>query len=33
MKEKDEYIYDDENGHYVWYNSFEEAFNQIKKKG
>lgn len=24
-----EYIYDNENGHYVWYNSFADAFSHI----
>lgn len=25
----EEYIYDSENGYYVWYNSFKEAFAHI----
>lgn len=28
--QKDEYIYDSENGYYVWYNSFREAINRIE---
>lgn len=28
-KMKDEYIYDDENGYYVWYNNFKEAFEHL----
>lgn len=26
---RDEYIYDGENGHYVWYNNFTEAFDHM----
>lgn len=25
----DECIYNDENGHYVWYNNFKEAFKHL----
>lgn len=26
----EEYIYDSENGHYAWYNSFKDAFAHIR---
>lgn len=29
MDQRDKYVYDDENGHYVWYNSFTEAFDHM----
>ena len=29
-KDSDEYIYDDENGSYTWYNSFEEALKSLE---
>lgn len=32
LKENKQYIYDDENGYYVWYNSFAEAISHINNK-
>lgn len=29
VDKRDEYIYNNENGHYVWYNSFIEAFSHL----
>lgn len=29
VQNNEEYIYDSENGRYIWYNSFKEAFGHI----